>query len=142
MKALYDDQHVSQWCAVMVSILIQVAFRLPAETDERYYDDIPASNISLVQQDLDEDFADFSATCLEEDGGSLWETSNWESPSEIAYGVEIPISLLSGPWTDDMIKHLFWLVRSGARIDWVQSTLGEVLSSLHYLLMMLTLDGR
>ena len=34
---------------------------------------------------------------------------------EIKRGVNIPDRLLVGPWTKETTKHLFWLIRSGAR---------------------------
>jgi len=92
----------------------------------RTYNDMASTNSSLVKQDLDDDFTDFCTTCSEDDGPAIWDTCNWQSATELAYGVEIPINLLAGPWTDEMLKHLYWLVKSGASIDWVQSTLGEV----------------
>jgi hypothetical protein len=42
--------------------------------------------------------------------------------------VEIPDYLLGGPWTREMEKQLFWIAQSGAGIDWVASTKGEVRS--------------
>jgi len=51
---------------------------------------------------------------------------NWDVNRDLVMGVEIPSSLLLGPWTEDNIKLLFWLIKAGARIDWVNSTSGEV----------------
>lgn len=45
---------------------------------------------------------------------------------DIAKGVEIPHSLLLGPWTEDMTQYLYWLAKSGATVNWVTSTSGEV----------------
>jgi hypothetical protein len=39
---------------------------------------------------------------------------------------DIPESLLQGPWTEDMVEYLFWLIRAGAKIGWTNSTNGEV----------------
>ena len=44
----------------------------------------------------------------------------------VASETEIPQSLLSGPWTEDMIRHLFWLVKAGAQINSTSSITGEV----------------
>lgn len=74
------------------------------------------------------DFAGFSDFAEDVDGPPVWHTCNWERNTDVSDGIEIPSGLLAGPWTDDMIKHLFWLVKSGAEIDWVNSTLGEVSS--------------
>ena len=73
-----------------------------------------------------DDFAGFSEVMREQDGGWIWESCNWDVNKDIHEDVEIPISLLLGPWTEDMISHLFWLVKSGARIGWLNSTTGEV----------------
>jgi hypothetical protein len=55
----------------------------------------------------------------------------WSAASDLAAGVEIPSSLLLGPsWTDEMIRYLFWLVKSGARVEWFTSISGEVKLSL------------
>jgi hypothetical protein len=63
---------------------------------------------------------------------------NWDFNRDLAEGVEIPSSLLLGPWTEDNIKLLFWLIRAGARIDWVNSTSGEVCWTLSKLFTFLT----
>lgn len=44
----------------------------------------------------------------------------------VAKGTEIPHTLLMGPWNEEAIRFLFWLVMGGARIDWLTSTSGEV----------------
>lgn len=43
----------------------------------------------------------------------------------MATGTEIPNTLLIGPWDEEAIKFLYWLVMGGARIDWLTSTSGE-----------------
>ncbi|CAD6444481.1 4ca8363a-49ab-4da6-9c08-6ed9979d6367 [Sclerotinia trifoliorum] len=43
----------------------------------------------------------------------------------MATGTEIPNTLLVGPWDEEAIKFLYWLVMGGARIDWLTSTSGE-----------------
>ncbi|TGO88703.1 hypothetical protein BPOR_0146g00060 [Botrytis porri] len=45
--------------------------------------------------------------------------------ANIAKGTEIPHTLLMGPWNEEAVKYLFWLVMGGARIDWLASTSGE-----------------
>lgn len=45
---------------------------------------------------------------------------------DVAYRTEIPHNLLLGPWTDDMVQFLYWLVKSGATLSWDKSTSGEV----------------
>lgn len=53
---------------------------------------------------------------------------NSDSTHDVAPGLEIPSVLLEGLWTEDSTQLLFWLARSGARIDWINSTNGEVSS--------------
>ncbi|KAB8294966.1 hypothetical protein EYC80_006919 [Monilinia laxa] len=38
---------------------------------------------------------------------------------------EIPHTLLMGPWDEEAVRFLFWLVMGGVRIDWLTSTSGE-----------------
>ncbi|CZR51543.1 uncharacterized protein PAC_01420 [Phialocephala subalpina] len=80
-----------------------------------------------AQEYLDADFKGFSDLILSErDGGWLWDECSWDRNSDVTEGIEMPQSLLSGPWDEDMLKYLFWLRKSGAGIDWLSSTSGEV----------------
>ncbi|TGO48132.1 hypothetical protein BCON_0250g00050 [Botryotinia convoluta] len=45
--------------------------------------------------------------------------------ANVSRGTEIPYTLLMGPWDEEAVKFLFWLVMGGARIDWLASTSGE-----------------
>lgn len=45
---------------------------------------------------------------------------------DIALTVEIPHSLLLGPWTEGKTRYLYWLIKSGATLNWLTSTSGEV----------------
>jgi hypothetical protein len=75
---------------------------------------------------FDNDFTSFSEFTQERDRFSIRRHYNWDVNRDLATGVEIPSSLLLGPWTEDSIKLLFWLIKAGARIDWIGSTSGEV----------------
>lgn len=46
--------------------------------------------------------------------------------TSLADGVEIPESLLLGPWDDEMVKHLYWFYEGHGKVDSVHSTHGEV----------------
>ncbi len=72
------------------------------------------------------DFQGFSNFAAQRDGDWVWKQCTWDLNSDVADGVEIPHTLLLGPWTEEMIRHLFWIKKSGASIDWVNSTSGEV----------------
>jgi hypothetical protein len=80
-----------------------------------------------AQEYLDTDFQGFSNLILgQRDGGWLWDQCSWDINSDVADGIEIPTSLLSGPWNEEMLKYLFWLRKSGAAIDFYNSTSGEM----------------
>lgn len=40
---------------------------------------------------------------------------------EVHCDTEIPEKLLTGPWNEDAVKKLFWLVRAGARLSATQT---------------------
>jgi hypothetical protein len=88
-------------------------------------EDETASKLTAMEY-FNNDFAGFSKFTRKRDGGAPWEDCSWNVNTDVADGVEIPNSLLLGPWTDEMIKHLFWIKKSGASIDWLNSTSGEV----------------
>jgi len=72
---------------------------------------------------FEEDFAAFSAYLLHSQYADI--TYSWATYVDVASNVEIPQSLLLGPWTEERIRHLFWLVKGGAQFDWLNSTSGE-----------------
>jgi hypothetical protein len=72
---------------------------------------------------FNKDFDLFSDFCLRQ---ALHITVCYKETADVETGVEIPESLLLGPWTEDQLKELFWLVKGGARINWRTSTGGEV----------------
>jgi hypothetical protein len=88
-------------------------------------EDETASKLTSVEY-LNSDFAGFSEFMKIHDGGCPLDDCSWKTNTDVADGVEIPNSLLLGPWTDEMVKHLFWIIKSGAVIDWLNSTSGEV----------------
>jgi hypothetical protein len=94
-----------------------------SQTRSRWY--------NKVQDDsFDEDYSNFFT--LTGPVGEGWESSlirppfQWNGLLGIHPRTELPESLLRGPWPSDVIKHLFWFVRAGARIDYHESTKGEV----------------
>jgi hypothetical protein len=97
----------------------------------------PVLTKMTAEQYFNIDFAGFSDFAAQEDGDWIWSICTWELNTDVADGVEIPGSLLLGPWTEEMLKHLFWIKKSGASIDWINSTSGEVRSNLSYNLYVL-----
>ncbi len=88
---------------------------------------------------FEDDFRNFCSLVQASDSEPQW---NLDSLLQISQGclvihpeTEIPDYLLRGPWTEDMVMHLFWFARAGARINLLYSTSGEV--SLHILLGMI-----
>jgi len=79
-----------------------------------------------TKRDFDEEFARFSNIVERESEESLRRHYNFSTYKDVDPRTEIPNSLLLGPWTADMTRYLFWLVRGGARIQWTDSTGGEV----------------
>jgi hypothetical protein len=76
------------------------------------------------------DFELFNTWFVREKEEHRFLSHSWAVNLDVTMGVEIPDSLLRGPWTEDMIKYLFWLVKSGASVDFLNSTSGEVRSAL------------
>lgn len=72
-----------------------------------------------------EDFMRFSNSVLQRDF-SRRKDACWDTYIGITAGVEIPHTLLLGPWTEETMMHLYWMVKSGAQLDWITSTAGEV----------------
>jgi hypothetical protein len=73
--------------------------------------------------------ADYKGFCdftLNHSRESIQTQYDWKVNRDVEFGVQIPQSLLSGPWTEEMVKRLFWLSKSGASINWLTSTDGEV----------------
>jgi hypothetical protein len=74
---------------------------------------------------FEEDFAVFSSYLLRQrDIADI--ISHWTTYVNVADGFEIPHSLLLGPWTEEMTRYLYWMVKGGAQFDWLNSTSGEV----------------
>ena len=61
-----------------------------------------------------------------EDLHQIYNVGCRQEGTDLAKGTEIPQSLLLGPWTEEMIRYLYWLVKSGATLNWLTSTSGEV----------------
>jgi hypothetical protein len=72
------------------------------------------------------DFYTFTACITQPEEYSHCNDIDWSCNHDVASAVQIPQSLLSGPWTEEKIRHLYWMRKSGAQIDWLGSTSGEV----------------
>ncbi|KAI9056147.1 hypothetical protein LZ554_001075 [Drepanopeziza brunnea f. sp. 'monogermtubi'] len=55
-----------------------------------------------------------------------WPSTSWTTHSHLSPSVEIPHTLLLGPFTPPSLRHLFYLIKSGAKLSWHSSTSGEV----------------
>ncbi|RDW80057.1 hypothetical protein BP6252_04695 [Coleophoma cylindrospora] len=68
-----------------------------------------------------------------EQGEDYMRLCNWDKYVDVHYRTEIPSRLLTGPWTEDDIRLLFWLVRGGACIQFGQeSTTAEAVQDGFY----------
>lgn len=102
---------------------MDVAF-LPPETDQL----VPPAPRKIVQLEyLEDDFRTFSNSILGKDLNRIKDCS-WNTYIGVADGTEIPHGLLLGPWTEESIMYLYWMVKSGAKLEWVKSIIGEVSS--------------
>ncbi|PBP19264.1 actin cortical patch protein [Diplocarpon rosae] len=94
-----------------------------ANTPEVAEDVTSRSTLSQAEF-LDRDFAGFLTYISAPDGPWPWTTISWTTYPSLL-GVEIPQSLLLGPWSPTVRKHLFHLIKSGATLSWLTSTSGE-----------------
>jgi magnesium transporter len=74
---------------------------------------------------FEEDFATFSSY-VQGEYADKNVVRMWTTYFDVADGFDIPQSLLLGPWTEEMTKLLYWLVKGGAKLNWLTSTSGEV----------------
>ena len=75
---------------------------------------------------FDEDFASFSSYVQLRKYPELDDVHHWGVYVDVANDLELPQGLLLGPWTEEMTRHLYWLVKGGGHVDWLKSTSGEV----------------
>ncbi|KAK0112869.1 magnesium ion transporter, variant 2 [Cadophora gregata] len=85
----------------------------------------PTSRLTSTQYH-DQDYAYFLDFVSSPDGPSPWPHITWSSTSTLSPNIEIPNSLLTPPFTSISLQHLFYLLKSGARVSWLTSTSGEV----------------
>ena len=88
-------------------------------------DDMALTRLS-AQEFFENDFKEFSTFAKLRDGPEIWQNCTWGVTFDVAKDVEIPITLLLGPWTEESIRYLFWVTKSGAGVDFITSTSGEV----------------
>ncbi|KUJ23528.1 uncharacterized protein LY89DRAFT_635836 [Mollisia scopiformis] len=100
----------------------------PSDDDDSSAEETDNPTKITAREHLDTDFQDFSDVVLnwEESDGCLLDYCHLGLNFDVADAIEIPSSLLSGPWNEDTLKYLFWLITSGASIDWCHTTSGEV----------------
>lgn len=72
------------------------------------------------------DYDLFLSFLSQPDGPSPWPLISWSSSSSLSPNIEIPHSLLTPPFTPTSLQHLFYLLKSGARVSWLTNTSGEV----------------
>ena len=78
------------------------------------------------------EFEAFSESFTERDGDHVWEHCSWRTNFDAEVNFEIPNSLLVGPWSEETIRYMFWVAKSGAHIGWIESTSGEVSLTIRF----------
>lgn len=92
----------------------------PSPVDKRV-----VQNNELSRKSFDEAFSDFSDRVTNNNYTQL----SFPDPYErlcVAEGMEIPHSILRGPWTEESVRYLFLIMNFGGRVNWTTSTTGEV----------------
>ncbi|KAJ5053824.1 uncharacterized protein L3040_000115 [Drepanopeziza brunnea f. sp. 'multigermtubi'] len=74
---------------------------------------------------LNIDYAAFENTIFSSTDDN-WPSTSWTTHPYLSPSVEIPHTLLLGPFTPPSLKNLFYLIKSGAKLSWHSSTSGEV----------------
>jgi hypothetical protein len=116
MSTLFDIANSADW---------KLDFLDNNEQSSRTTDNMVPTQLT-AQKYFEKDFREFSVFAKQRDGPHIWEHCTWELNFDVARGTEIPNSLLLGPWTEESIRYLFWATKSGARVDFIKSTSGEV----------------
>ncbi|KAH8684558.1 hypothetical protein BGZ60DRAFT_397826 [Tricladium varicosporioides] len=80
------------------------------------------THIISEEEYLDEDYLMF---CKFTANQYVGQPVSFMDTADVEHCTEIPESLLLGPWSDAQMRYLYWVVKSGARIDWLRSTSGE-----------------
>jgi hypothetical protein len=115
-STLFDIVNSSDW---------RIEFLDNDEQSSRITDDMTFTRLT-AQEYFEKDFKEFSIFAKQRDGPQIWEHCRWGFNYDVARGTEIPNSLLLGPWTEESIRYLFWVTKSGAQVDFIKSTSGEV----------------
>ncbi|TAQ88948.1 hypothetical protein B7494_g2743 [Chlorociboria aeruginascens] len=86
----------------------------------------PGSTKSLPES-FEEDFAEFTNSMRVQAAKQSYDRKfELSYVKNVADDVEIPRSLLLGPWDEEMTRRLFWLVYGSARVSFIKSTSGEI----------------
>jgi len=79
-----------------------------------------------AMESFEDAFSMFSSTVTDRDF-SLYKFTRYRAHYNcLAKGVELPHSILRGPWTEETIQYLFWIMVAGGELNWTTSTTGEV----------------
>lgn len=86
----------------------------------------PIPDKMIASEYFEADFMTFMTFVTQAQEGMFWKDIIWDTNKDLARGVEIPHSLLCGPWSEEKVRYLYWIIKSGGHIDWHSSTNGEV----------------
>lgn len=94
----------------------------------------PLPSRMTASEYFEADFMTFMTFVSRAQRGEFCEDVKWDTNKGLAKSVEIPHSLLRGPWSEEKVRYLYWITKSGGHIDWHSSTNGEVSACGLYLL--------
>jgi hypothetical protein len=106
-----------------------------SEAIERNIQSVVLSTKTVAER-FGEDFAAFMNATLGPDFRPILRYCDPKTDCKVrdlAEETEIPRNLLVGSWTEESVRYLYWLVKSGAKLEWITSTSGEVRFSLRTL---------
>lgn len=106
-------------------ISIKDFFDLSTIEQDQVYRQAPTSSLSATEF-FEHDYKSFCSRATIQDENLQGLIPDWSISTDVAVGVQVPDSLLQAPWMEDKIRHLFWLAKSGAGVNFVSSTSGEV----------------
>jgi len=97
---------------------------LPINSDLTTIDTSPAQESTLAI--FEDAFSRFSSIVTNRNFSLYNYLRYQEKQCLLARGVELPHTILRGPWTKETIEYLFWVMDAGGELNWTTSTTGEV----------------
>ncbi|CCU74413.1 hypothetical protein BGHDH14_bghG000309000001001 [Blumeria hordei DH14] len=122
-KPICMSRYFKLWQIILLTRTEGVDFNSPADNLGKAQ---PLEN-PYEQAFFDKEFESFRAITRLRENIPRWKDLCWDRNSIVSSGAEIPDSLLLGPWSEEMLKKLFFIIRLGASIENWYSNKGETL---------------